>query len=446
MSDATLGVETRPTGVRWSVFALACGTSWLLYFHRYTFALIKPELKQEWHLGSDDLGVLDSVFFTSYTACQIPLGIAGDVYGVRLVLTLLIVGWSAGLALQAAAPTRGWMAAALAVFGLGQSAAYACLSSVSRSWFPASVRTSLQGWVGVFFGRFGGLSSNLLVGTVLMGMLGVDWRTLLYALAASGAAYAGWFWIVFRDRPRDHPRVNAAEVALLEGPAGDPPASSAARRDSLSVRQLLKGLRGRALFNLLALNVQTILSTAADILYSNWIPSFLADVYRFDSQERATMAALPLLGGALGGTLGGWLNDELIRATGDLRWGRRLVGMGGKCTAGLLLTAGAVLLFDRPYWFCGLLFVVKLFSDSGLATTWGTVTDIGGRASASVFAFNNAVAGIGSIVAPVLFGVIAEQYGWRPVFFTAAGFYVLCGLSWLAIDPRIPVAGDDAKG
>ena len=36
----------KPTNVRWAIFGLACGTSWLLYLHRYTFALIKPRAGQ----------------------------------------------------------------------------------------------------------------------------------------------------------------------------------------------------------------------------------------------------------------------------------------------------------------------------------------------------------------------------------------------------------------
>ena len=41
---------------------------------------------------------------------------------------------------------------------------------------------------------------------------------------------------------------------------------------------------------------------------------------------------------------------------------------------------------DDPYTFCSMLFVVKFFADSSLATPWGVVTDIGGRATATVFA------------------------------------------------------------
>lgn len=439
MSDSGDTIE-RPTSVRWRVFALACGTSWLLYLHRYTFSLIKPELQQKWGLGADDLGLLDSVFSTSYSVCQIPLGIAGDVLGVRLILTLLIVVWSVGLALQAFAPSFRWMAAALAISGIGQSAAYPCLSRVSRNWFPQTIRTSLQGWVAVFFGRAGGLTTNLVVGGLLMGRLGLDWRALFVGLSVLGIGYGILFWFVFRDRPGEHPQVNAAEAALLDGP---PSSSATPSGPQASIKGMLKRTSGRSFANLCLLTLQTTLSTAADNLYSNWIPLFLAQVYLFDKQERGLMSALPLLGGAIGGAIGGWLNDRLIRATGDLRWGRRAIGLGGKGTAAILLLAG-LLVFDRPYLFCTVLFFVKVFSDSGLATTWGTVTDIGGKATASVFAFNNAIAGIGSIVAPPVFGLIAENYGWRPVFATAAGCYLACGLVWLVIDPRLPVLAEEA--
>ena len=40
-----------PTRVRWIVFALGCSTSWMLYLHRYTFALIKPATRTRLDVG-----------------------------------------------------------------------------------------------------------------------------------------------------------------------------------------------------------------------------------------------------------------------------------------------------------------------------------------------------------------------------------------------------------
>jgi len=98
--------------------------------------------------------------------------------------------------------------------------------------------------------------------------------------------------------------------------------------------------------------------------------------------------------------------------------------------------------YDSPYVFCGLLFLVKFFGDWSLTTSWGVVTDIGGRATASVFAFNNSVATVGAIAAPIIYGIIAHRLGWQIVFITAALAYLLCALSWLLIDSTIPVLAD----
>ena len=426
----------RPTNVRWVVFGLACGTSWLLYLHRYVFALIKPELVEQWKLGKDDLGLLDSAFSATSTIFQFPLGAAADVFGVHLVLTSLIVVWCLGLGMHAWAPSPTYLWYARATLGLGQSAVYATLSRMAQSWFPSSIRTTLQGLAGISAGRFGGLSAYLLFGTLLLGTLGLDWRTAIYVFTAGGLAFAVVFCVIFRNSPREHSWVNDAEATLTEGVAS----KSEVQPPRMTVRQVLRSIQPRALVNLVMLNIQTILSTIADNIYSNWIPLFLWDVHKLKFDKMGIYSALPLLGGAIAGLTGGLLNDWLIARTGNRRWARSGIAIFGKGTAAVVLLA-AMFWYDSPYTFCWLLFVVKLFGDWSLTTSWGVVTDIGGRATASVFAFNNAVAGIGLIVAPVLIGWIAEHYRWRPVFLAVAATYGLCALSWLFINCTIPVVG-----
>jgi MFS transporter, ACS family, glucarate transporter len=430
----------KPTNIRWAVFGLACGASWLLYLHRYVFALIKPELVKEWKLGKDDLGLLDSAFSASATIFQFPLGAAADLLGVHLVLTVLMVVWCAGLAMHAWAPSPTHLWYARATLGIGQSAVYATLSRMAQSWFPPAIRTTLQGLAGISAGRLGGLSAYLLFGTILLGWFGFDWRSAVYLFAAGGLVFAALFLTEFRNSPRQHPWVNDAEAKLTEGagPAAEP------QPPRMTLRQLLASIQPRALANLVFLNIQTILSTIADNIYSNWIPLFLWEVHKLKFDEMGFYSALPLLGGAIAGLTGGLLNDALIAWTGNRRWSRSGIAIFGKGTAAAVLLA-AMFWYDSPYVFCWLLFVVKLFGDWSLTTSWGVVTDIGGRATASVFAFNNAVAGLGLIAAPVLFGWIAEHYGWQPVFLTVAATYALCALSWLLIDCTIPVVGTTAK-
>ncbi|MEX2026161.1 MAG: MFS transporter, partial [Pirellulaceae bacterium] len=291
----------KPTNIRWAVFGLACGTSWLLYLHRYVFALIKPELVQQWDLGKDELGLLDSAFSATATIFQFPLGAAADLFGVHLVLSGLIVLWCVGLGLHAWAPSPLYLWYARATLGIGQSAVYANLSRLAQSWFPPSIRTTLQGLAGISAGRLGGLSAYVLFGSLLLGILGLDWRTATYVCAAGGLAFAGLFFVVFRNSPREHPWVNDDEAALLGGSA----AATAVGPVRMTAWQMLCSVEPRALANLVFLNIQTILSTIADNIYSNWIPLFLWEVHQLKFDKMGIYSALPLLGGVIAGLTGG---------------------------------------------------------------------------------------------------------------------------------------------
>jgi MFS family permease len=353
------------------------------------------------------------------------------------VLAAMIVVWSIGFGLHAAATTTAGLWWARGLLGAGQSAVFAALNRISRQWFAPSVRTTLQGFVAVTAGRIGGMSANLLFGSLLLGLFAMPWRTAVYVFTGLGLAHAAAFFAIFRNTPAEHVRVNDAEARLI---AGDD--ATVARQTTapakMTVRNLLAGLTPRSLGNLVAVNVQTILSTFADNIYSSWIPLFLYQVHGLDDTERGALSALPLLGGAAAGVVGGLLNDWFIRRTGNRRWSRSGVAMAGKGMAAILLFA-ALAWYDRPYVFCAFLFFVKLFGDWSLATTWGVVTDISGRATATVFAFNNTVAGVALVGAPALFGYLAKQYGWYSVYVTVAATYVLCALSWLFINCTIPL-------
>jgi sugar phosphate permease len=449
--DSSFRTDLRPTNVRWMVFVLGCGTSWFLYLHRYTFALIKPELKEEWQLDNTELGLLDSAFAVCYSVFQVPAGILADLTGAHLFLGGIIILWSVGLAMHAWAGDLNSMRLARAVLGTGQAGAFAAISRVTRTWFPFTSRTFAQGCMGVFSGRIGGLSAYLLLGTVLMGYLKIPWRTSVTILAGAGVVHGILFLVLFRNSPRRHAWVNTAEADLIEGvqPNADAESSATAetcqtvQKTKMSIREMLGRMSPRSILNLMFLTLASSLSTIADNIYSSWIPLFLFDEYQLQFKEMGLYSALPLLGGACGGLFSGYLNDRLIRATGNRRWTRSLIGLTGKGTAGVLLVLALVTSYDNPYRFCGMLFFVKFFADMGLASRWGTITDISGPATATVFALNNALASLVGMIAPLMYGWVSDNYDWYTVFIIAACVYVACAFSWLLIDCTRPLFGED---
>jgi len=80
------------------------------------------------------------------------------------------------------------------------------------------------------------------------------------------------------------------------------------------------------------------------------------------------------------------------------------------------------------------LLLARCFGDWSLATQWGTITDVGGKATATVFGLVNAVGAVGGFAAGPIMGYLKHHYGWEGVFFCAAGMCGLAALTWFFID------------
>jgi MFS family permease len=173
-------------------------------------------------------------------------------------------------------------------------------------------------------------------------------------------------------------------------------------------------------------------STLPDMLYVNWIPTFLEEAKGLSKIQMGIFATFPLIGGALGGLFGGTLNDVLIRVTGNRRLSRSAVGLTGKVVSGGLM-AWATTLEDGRAVMCALA-LSKFFTDWSLPTQWATVTDISGRAAGTVFGVMNTVGSAAGFLAGPLIGYLKQDYGWLVLFYFMSSVYVVSGLCWLGID------------
>lgn len=435
-------MSRQPTRIRYLVFALCCGISGLLYLHRYTWGFIKHDLQKEFHWDSRTMGQLDSWFVASYGFAQIPAGIVCDLFGAHLLLGSSIVVWSLSLVGFAVAGSAVQMAAARFLFGLGQAPCYPVLSKISRNWFPLTMRPVAQGWIATFFGRGGGALSFFVFGTVLVGWLHLSWRVALGVFSVVGLVAGLAFLWLFRNLPGEHPGVNPEEAALI---AGGDLSSTIATGSRLRWSSLL---RNGSIGFLLA---RGFIANVADVLYVNWIPTYLRSIHAMENTEAGWVSALPLLGGACGGVMSGWLQSLIIRRTGNRRWARSGVGLMGKGLAAALMV-GSLSLGDPRAVACGFL-AVKFFSDWEQPAEWGAITDMAGPNAATLFAVVNTLGALGGTLGGPLIGhalqwfsgvmvtaggtaIVPTPAGWNAVFLMTAGEYLLAASAWLFIDCR----------
>ena len=345
------------------------------------------------------------------------------------------------------------------LFGATQAPAYPSLGKVTKSWFPLSIRTSIQGTVASFSGRAGAASASLIIATVLIGFFKMSWQESLWAIAAVGVVFAIVFWLVFRNSPEQHPWSNDAERELIEQDettAGEddaqeeatletmlddsPSRHASSTHDSESRATMETQPETKPKFDWSAANKKNVAfffaasfcSTFADNLFVFWIPTFLVSEKGFSPIEMGIFASLPLWGGALGGLCGGFLNDALIKATGNRRMARSVVASSGKIIAAILIAVS--LNADSGRTIMVVLFFCKFFSDWSQPTWWGTVTDIGGPAAGRVFGMVNTVGSMGAFLAGPLMGYVKEDYGWAALFYFVGGVYVLTAIWWAKVN------------
>ncbi|MCA9049409.1 MAG: MFS transporter, partial [Planctomycetaceae bacterium] len=319
----------RASRVRWLVFALACGTSFLLYLHRYSWNIIGPNLQTELSLSNTESAFLFSLFYYTYASGQIPSGVLIDRFGPHRFLSVIIGAWSLALVGLAQTIRPGLLSIWRLLFGATQAGCYPALTKVSQQWFPPRQRTTLQGWVATTFGRAGGAMSPMILGTLLIGMWGLKWQSAVTVLGTLGLFHCAAFFLLFRNSPETDERVNAAERLLISGDAAVPSSSRTAsaaspNRDVLPVSAALHNR------SLRWFTVQQFLDAGSDVVFVGMIGTYFLTALKFDIKQTGWLASLPLWGGAVGGIVGGWLNDTWISRTGNRRLARSVVGFVGK--------------------------------------------------------------------------------------------------------------------
>jgi MFS family permease len=135
-------IATRETVVL--VTALA-GIYMISQFLRNSVGVIAPNLANELGLSASEVGLLSSVFFFSFAAAQIPLGVALDRYGPRRCMLWCAVIAILGALLFAVAASPFWLITARVLMGLGSSCYLMAPLALYAKRFPPDRFATLVG-------------------------------------------------------------------------------------------------------------------------------------------------------------------------------------------------------------------------------------------------------------------------------------------------------------
>jgi len=308
------------------------------------------------------------------------------------------------------------------IFGLGEAAAWPAGTQAMQFWYPKPERGLVNG-VTHSCGQFA-TSAVPLVAVALMTAWG--WRSIFHVFGLVGVAWSFAWWVMYRDRPEESKRVNAAEAAYIrEGRA----ATEATRKVQIPWGLIL----GNPATWILGFAWSAY--TYSLYFFWYWMPTYLMEFRHISLKSMGYLAPLPLFGGSVGVMVGGLITDHLLRKTGNLKFSRRAV-----CISALLLSAVSIVpaaLFAKPVPVIIGLILCNFFVSLCSAPTWATSLDIAGGYAGTVSAVMNMIGQLAGSVSAIVFGALVQKARWIAPFYIMAVILVGSAMLWaFVIDPE----------
>jgi MFS family permease len=174
------------------------GLGYLLSFlYRTVNVVIGPEIARSLGLSAADLGLLTGVYFISFAAFQVPLGVLLDRYGPRRVEAALLPIAAAGALIFSLGETTFGLAIGRALIGLGVSSCLMAAIKANVQWWP---RDRLPLANGVIL-AMGGLGAVVATSVVQQALMVTEWRGVFVALAIATVALGAGIFFIVPDAP-----------------------------------------------------------------------------------------------------------------------------------------------------------------------------------------------------------------------------------------------------
>jgi MFS transporter, ACS family, glucarate transporter len=411
---------------RYRVGALLFLMAVITYLDRVCISVAGPRIQEYLRIGPQKWGWVVGVFAISYGAFEIPGGWMADRFGPRIILTRIVLWWSAFTALTGAITSYPALLLTRFWFGAGEAGAFPNATASIASWFPASERGRAFGFLSVAM-QVGGALSPLLVVPIQMRY---GWRTSFYIFGLVGVVWAiVWFWW-FRNTPREKRGVFASELSEI----GDPPTRQ---------QQGLPWSVAMRSANFWAILLMGFCYGYGSYFFFTWFPTYLVRARNFAEKE-LLLAAFLFLFGACANVSSGVASDFLLRRAG-LKIARCRIGIAGFAVAALFAFLAAVTPSKL-----GTLFLLCM-SYSGICFTqpmiFPTCIEVAKKYPGSMAGAQNTANQVGSFLSGVLFGYVAEISGSydRPLFLLAL-VLAIGAVLWRKINPQRELVTEDKPG
>jgi ACS family hexuronate transporter-like MFS transporter len=390
--------------LRWYIGGLLFLSTTINYIDRQTLSVLAPHIKAEYQWTNSDFALLIIAFRAAYAIGQSLSGRFLDHVGTRRGLSITVAFYSVAAVLTSLATGLKSFCLFRFLLGAGESANWPGATKAVSEWFPRRE----SGWAVALFD-----SGSAIGGAVAPALaLGVyhlfgDWRPVFAVTGSLGLLWLLLFrWLY--QHPEHHPRLAAierkhilSERMNLTGPADS----------RLSYRTLLR------LPQTWGIVIGKTLTDPVWFFITDWFAIYLvAKGYKLEESLLAFW--VPFLAADIGNFAGGGVSSYLIRRGWAVGRARKLVVTLG----GLGMTLLIPTVYSISFGVLVSCFAIATFAYASFSTMiLNLPADLYPTGSvASVSGMSGTGAGIGTIAATYLTGVVSDRYSFEPILIGAS--------------------------
>jgi len=388
---------------RWSIVGLLAAVLFINYVDRGAVPTAAHLIQDELALSPQQLGVLFSAFFWTYSILQIPVGWFAERYGAHRVLAAGLALWACATMLVGFAHSFAALLLLRLLLGIGESAGFPCASKLLAVAVPMESLGLANGIV-AFAYQFGPAVGAYCGGMI---MLHYGWRAT--------------FWIFG----------GLSLVWLLPWSRVQLPRESSTQQepDAPAMRDILRqpSLWGTAL---------GLFSTNYVFYFVlSWLPLYVVREHGFSTAEMASLTGSAYLVSALSSIIAGWAIDRFV--------------LGGHATiayksvmvvahVGTVLCMLCIAFGSQPWAIAGI-FIYQVITGAASAGVFAIPQILAGpAASARWVGIQNCCGNLAGAIANALTGLlVGATYHFTAAFVTAAVVSVSGLLGWVWMVPKI---------
>ncbi|EGF90928.1 major Facilitator Superfamily protein [Asticcacaulis biprosthecium C19] len=431
----TSAAVQKASNYRWIICILLLVAMVINYTHRQTFALLKDVVGPE--QGWTEQTYADIVFWfqCAYAIGYVSFGGIIDRIGARAGYGIAFVIWTVAHTLTGFVGNAFQFMIMRFALGIGESGSFPASLKAIAEWFPQKERALA---VGIFNAgsNLGAIVAPFAVplitlGTVHMTLgdfklemqgLGWGWQATFFVTGLGSMAWVLAWWALYR-RPREHPKVNAAELAIIESDAAD---------KSTKVPWLkIIGVKETWIFAIAKFLIDPIWW-----VWLFWLPGMLKKNYGLDLSSFGLPIIIIYLMSDVGSVAGGWMSSQLIKSGVSVNWSRKITLF----VFALMVLPVFFLDGVKDLWTAVLIIGVATAAHQAFSANVYTIpTDTVPRAAvASVIGFGGMCGAIGGMLMSKNVGFILETTGsYRTIFWIAGSVYLIAVLVIHVMSPKL---------